>query len=252
MTKQSHLFAGRHLAWFSCGAASAVAAKLALEKHGPGVEVLYCDTSKDEHPDNARFLADVERWLGITVKLLSNPKYSTVEEVFAGERYMSGPAGARCTTELKKRPRFQYQDPADIHTFGFTSDEQDRIEQFEQNNPELLTDWPLRDAGITKEDTYRIVREAGIELPAMYRLGYSNNNCLGCVKATSPHYWNKVRVDFPLTFATRCERSRLLGVRLVRYKGERIFLDELPAAAVEVVKEDLSCGPQCSVSTPNV
>lgn len=208
--------------------------------------MLYCNTSRNEHPDNARFKADVERWLGVTVKLLNNAKYSTVEEVFDGERYMSGPAGARCTTELKKKPRFQYQDAADTHIFGLTADEEDRIEQFEGNNHELLLEWPLRDAGLTKADCLKVVADAGIELPWMYRLGYANNNCLGCVKATSPSYWNKVRVDFPDAFASRCEQSRRLGVRLVRYKGERIFLDELPAAATEQIKEDLSCGPQCS------
>ena len=37
----------RVVSWFSCGAASAVAAKMALEKFGPDVEVVYCDTSRN-------------------------------------------------------------------------------------------------------------------------------------------------------------------------------------------------------------
>lgn len=38
---------GRVLVWFSCGAASAVAAKLAVDKYrNDSVEVLYCDTLK--------------------------------------------------------------------------------------------------------------------------------------------------------------------------------------------------------------
>jgi PP-loop superfamily ATP-utilizing enzyme len=40
----------RVLVWFSCGAASAVAAKLAVEKYGDQCEVLYCDTLAYEHP----------------------------------------------------------------------------------------------------------------------------------------------------------------------------------------------------------
>jgi len=43
----------------------------------------------------------------------------------------------------------------------------------------------------------------------------------------------------------RAEQSRRLGVRLARYKGVRIFLDELPEDATEKITEDLSCGPQC-------
>lgn len=38
----------RRVVWFSCGAASAVAAKLAVEKYGDGCTVVYCDTSGDE------------------------------------------------------------------------------------------------------------------------------------------------------------------------------------------------------------
>jgi hypothetical protein len=39
---------GRVLVWFSCGDASAVAAKFAIQKYGSRVEVLYCDTFKYE------------------------------------------------------------------------------------------------------------------------------------------------------------------------------------------------------------
>lgn len=57
----------RRLVWFSCGAASAVAAKLAVETYGDAVDVVYCDTLATEHPDNERFLRDVERWIGRSV-----------------------------------------------------------------------------------------------------------------------------------------------------------------------------------------
>lgn len=213
-------------------------------ERGP-IELVYCDTSRSEHPDNARFLADVERWLGQKVQRIASAKYSTVDEVFERERYMSGVGGAKCTTEMKKKPRFRYQHPEDVHIFGLTADEGKRIAQFERNNHDLRIEWPLRDAGLNKADTLRIVSEAGIDLPVMYRLGFANNNCIGCVKAQSPKYWNMVRQYFPDVFARRAEQSRKLGVRLARYQGERTFLDELPPNAVEQINEDLSCGPQC-------
>ena len=49
----------RVLSWFSCGDASAVASKLAVEKYGDRCEVVYCDTLAHEHPDNFRFLKDI-------------------------------------------------------------------------------------------------------------------------------------------------------------------------------------------------
>lgn len=233
---------GRLLVWFSCGAASACALKLLADQNPVA---LYCDTSRNEHPDNARFLIDVESWTGCKVEKLKHKDYSTVEEVFDARQYVSGPAGAPCTVELKKVPRFQMQRPDDVHVFGMTVDEK-RIKQFEDSNFDLNLAWPLVQMGMSKTDCLAMIRDAGIEVPMMYKMGYENNNCLGCVKATSPHYWNKVREDFPDVFRLRAEQSRRIGCKLTRYKGERIFLDELPSNAKERVKEDLSCGPQCN------
>ena len=51
--------------WFSCGAASAVAAKLTLERWGNSCNVRIINNPvAEEDPDNRRFLADVEQWLG--------------------------------------------------------------------------------------------------------------------------------------------------------------------------------------------
>jgi hypothetical protein len=240
----------RVVVWFSCGAASAVAAKLALERFSPTHEVVvaYCDTSADEHDDNARFLADVELWLGIKIQVLRSEEFRSVDDVFAKRRYMAGIKGAPCTVALKKVPRFRFQRADDIHVFGFTADEGKRIAEFESRNPELTCAWVLRDAGVTKQSCYWELVRAKIDLPAMYRLGYRNNNCKGCVKATSPAYWAKVRRDFPEVFADRARRSRELGARLVRLRGRRIFLDELPDGdfSRSRIIEDISCGPECA------
>jgi len=237
----------RVVVWFSCGSASAVAAKLALDKYGDRVAVVYCDMSRDEHPDNQRFRADVERWLGVSVDVVSNPAYTSVDEVFERTRYMSGIQGARCTVEMKKVPRFAFQRADDIHVFGFTADEGRRIQRFRENNPELLHDMVLHDQGVTKERCHGIIAAAGIEQPMMYRLSYTNNNCLGCVKATSARYWNMIRRDFPEVFDRRVRQSREIGVQLTRVEGERVFLDELPADYLPADDEPISCGPDCQL-----
>ena len=235
----------RTVAWFSCGAASACAAKLALDRYD-NVEVVYCDTMASEHPDNARFFDDVQRWLGVPIQTIGNPKYESVDEVFEQTRYMAGIAGARCTVEMKKVPRFSYQQPDDLHIFGLTADEPERIAKFEQNNHDLKLAWVLQDANMSKARCLEMVDRAGIELPVMYRLGYRNNNCAGCVKATSARYWNMIRRDFPDVFARRARQSRELDVRLTRLDGERIFLDELPPDYMAGDLENISCGPDCA------
>ena len=243
----------RIIAWFSCGAASAVAAKETIRLF-PSREVIpvCCDTRPSEHPDNYRFSAEVEQWLGRKILYIRNSDYEYVDEVFERRRYMSGTNGARCTQELKKLPRLLFARSDDEHVFGFTANEyKTRILPFEQRNPGLRLMHVLYWLGITKQDCYRVIQSAGIELPTMYKLGFNNNNCPGCVKASSPWYWSMVRKHFPEVFKRRCEQSRALGVRLVEiHHHERIFLDELPDREFKTPrkKENLSCGPECGVS----
>jgi len=236
----------RRVVWFSCGAASAVASLLTLQKY-PDATLVYCDTMSSEHPDNARFLSDVERWLGVQVTIISSKTYSSVDDVFEKTRYMAGLKGARCTVEMKKLPRFNFQRADDIHIFGYTCEEKQRAIWFEANNPELTLEWPLITAGITKRRCYQTLQAAGIQLPAMYGLGFRNNNCIGCVKATSPRYWALIRDNFPAVFARRMAQSDELGVKLIILKGRRIFLSELPQADYSQLRlPNISCGPECA------
>ena len=242
----------RVLVWYSDGAASAVAAKLAVEKYGDRCEVVKCDTTNDEHPDNLRFRKDVEAWIGSPVVLIRSEKFSGIDEVFEQTRYMAGIAGARCTTELKKLVRQHYERPDDIHVFGYTADEWSRVQTFEQNNPELRCEWILCNAFLRKKDCLRLLSEAGIALPDMYALGFEHNNCLGCVKATSPGYWNRTRQHFPEAFERRARQAREIGARLVRVNGERLFLDELdPTEGIDEPDGQIECGPFCEMPEPS-
>jgi hypothetical protein len=237
----------RTLVWFSCGAASAVAARIAV-KEWPDCEVVYCDTSKHEHPDNKRFKADVEHWIGRPIKSLRSDKYEDIFDVFERTGWLVGPKGARCTTELKKKVREAYQRPGDLHVFGLTADEQTRIDKFESRHPDLDCAWVLAEAGINKTDCYDIIRRAGIELPAMYRLGFNNNNCIGCVKG-SVGYWNRIRQHFPDAFDRMAKLERRLGVAICRRGGgarERVYLDELdPNEGRHDPPQLMSCGLLC-------
>ena len=233
---------------------------MAIAKYGNAVEVCYCDTFAYEHPDNRRFLADVERWFGRSVKILRSDEYSDIFDVFEKTRWLVGIGGARCTTELKKMVRVAYQRPDDLHVFGFTADEGNRVERFRKENPDLFAEFPLFDGGITKAMCHQMVRAAGIEIPAMYRLGYKNNNCIGCVKG-GKGYWNKIRRDFPGHFDRMARMERKLNAAICKDEGvtdgkrwrKRLFLDELPPDAGRAEAEpDIECGVLCIHETENV
>lgn len=235
--------------WFSCGAPSAVASKMILDKYGKDNTVLIVNNPVvNEHGDNKRFLKDCENWLGVKIIRATNKNYPTcdITDVFEKRKYMSGVAGAPCTKELKKEARYQFEreNKIDYHVLGFTLEEKnrsDRFMRFERDNVIPI----LIDEKINRDDCFRIVQEAKIELPMIYKLGFPNANCIGCVKSQSPTYWNLVREKFPLTFIERSEQSRKIGCKLVKLKGKRIFLDELPDDAKGGKIKSWDCGIFC-------
>lgn len=236
----------RTVAWFSCGDASAVACSLAV-KARPETVVAHI-VIPSEHPDNERFAADCARWYGRDLVKLQSDEYRDTWDVWESRKYISGIAGAPCTTALKKEVRFAFQRPDDCHVFGFTVEETKRAETFRRNNFELDVWFPLIERGLTKQDCHALVRAQGIELPAMYRLGFQNNNCIGCPKGGAG-YWNMIRDHFPANFARMAELSRRLGARLVKQDGARIFLDELrPETGRRTVEPDITCSPLCSAT----
>lgn len=245
----------RVLVWFSCGAASAVAAKKTLWRY-PDAEILYCDTLKYEHPDNRRFMDDVSKWLGKEIKILKSDKYEDIYDVYDRTGWLVGPGGARCTTELKKNVRKAYQREGDVHVIGYTAEEQKRMDQIEESEWDVDFWWVLKEHKITKKDCYRILQDECIELPMMYKLGYNNNNCIGCVKGQQG-YWNKIRVDFPEMFEKMAKQERKMNVAINKtYAGDgkrkRVFLDELDPKAGRGVKEpDIDCGVMCVYNPDN-
>lgn len=243
--------------WFSCGAASAVAAKKTIELYGDVCNVRIVNNPiKNEDKDNSRFLADVQSWIGRQIEFAVNENYPgcDINEVFEDRRFMSGVLGAPCTQELKKRARQQWEgrNPHNYMVMGFTDDKKeiarsDRFRLTERDN--LLP--ILINAHISRADCFAILKEASIELPRTYAIGWPNGNCPGCVKATSPTYWNFTRQQRPDVFRERAEMSRRLGAKLVRYKGKRIYLDELPSDAIgrPMKNMNIECGIFCEERT---
>lgn len=236
----------RPVALFSCGAASAVATKLA-QKRWPDLRILYTEVV-EEHPDNKRFLADCERWFGQSVEVAGNDKYGrSIYDVFERERFIMSRHGANCTRHLKMRVRERVLKDAPVIVLGFTAEEEDRAEKFRAHHQHIVC--PLIEEGMTKENCLAIVERAGIELPAMYRLGYKNNNCRGCVKG-GKGYWNKVRADFPEYFERMAAMQDKLGPGSYFWQGkdggERISLRMLNPTEGRIDDEpEIQCGLFC-------
>lgn len=189
------------VAWFSAGISSFVAAYLSNPDR-----IVYVNVA-NQHPDTLRFIADAERILDRQIEIIGDQRYrQSVDEVIRRRRYINGAAGAACTTELKKRVRQEWErqnaHPGTVYVWGYDATERKRAERTRAAS-EFGVSFPLIERGLTKEDCHGIAAELGLKRPAMYDLGYANNNCIGCVKggavtgtrfaAISQKYLNKGR-----------------------------------------------------------
>lgn len=243
------------IAWFSAGITSTMACKLALEQYDD-VELFYIETGA-HHPDNARYIQDCQKWFGREIQTVQNKKgYADHFDVIRKTGYVNGPTGARCTLELKKEVRHTLQDQlkpdAQIFGFEFSKEEINRAIRFKEQHPETNPIYPLIEAKLSKNECAGIIAMAGIRLPEMYQIGYSNNNCIGCVKGKKG-YWNKIRQDFPGHFDKMAKAEREAGHACIKEDlpnggSVPVFLDELPPAKGRIPEAVVpECGIFCQV-----
>lgn len=238
---------------FSCGAASAVATKLVLAQH-PDAIILNAEIT-NEHHDNRRFFADCEKWFGKQITVLRDEKYGAdVIEVFRRTRYIKGRHGASCTGRLKRGLLRTFEQPGDVLVLGYTAEEQWRLDDFRENFPDRPVIAPLIERGLTKTDCKTMVERAGIQIPAMYRMGYENANCIGCVKG-GLGYFRAIREDFPEQFERLAQVESEIGpgAYILRHrsgplKGQRFPLRELPAGKADRSEWVPNCGLYCETA----
>lgn len=248
----------RVVIWFSAGVTSAVAAKIAVNKYQGvlPVRLVYCDTGSEDE-DNARFAQDAAKWIGFPLEIIKNEKYTDTIVVYLSSGFIKNQYGAKCTYELKKLPRRQYENlRTDLQVFGYDADEKERAQRFVENNPEVTVWFPLIDEGITKPMARQILAQAGIQEPRTYGEGFKNANCLktGCVKG-GMGYWNHIRKMRPDAFWRMAAIEREIGHAICSTEergenGERIkvpvYLDELPVNAGNYDSEPaFQCGLFC-------
>ena len=240
------------ISWWSAGVTSAVATKLAIDKHGKDNVLpvyFHIDTA---HPDNERFIRECEEWYGRDIMITKSHKHSNQFEVIEKDKYVNGPGGARCTLVLKKRVReriereMEYE--AQVFGFEFSKKEVNRAIRFKEQYPASKPIFPLIEKKLTKPECLYYLEAAGIERPEMYKLGYGNNNCIGCVKG-GKGYWNKIRKDFPEYFDRMAAAERLVGNSCLR----GVYLDELnPSSGHKQNYVMPDCGNFCEIEFSDI
>jgi len=243
---------------FSCGAASAVATKLALAQYGERVVIINAYIA-EEHEDNRRFAAECAQWFGRPVVDLRDTKYgASAINVFEAVGFIKSRQGASCSRRIKRGLLRTFEQPGDVIVLGFTSEEEDRRDDFIEHFPDRPALFPLIDARLSKADCKAMVERAGIELPMMYRLGYDNANCIACVKGGAG-YFRAIREDFPEQFerlaqaedkvaALHGDNARILRHRSGPLKDQRFPLRELGTGPIRRNEALPSCSFFCETA----
>jgi hypothetical protein len=204
------------VSWFSAGCSSAVATKIAKEKY-PDMRIMYIHID-DQHEDTMRFLHDCENWIGQKFEVMQSI-YKNVNDACLAASFVRSPHYAPCTYYLKKRVRKEWErqqlEPI-TYVWGFDCSEKIRAERLRYRfMPDYDHYFPLIENNLSKQDCHGITDKAGIKRPAMYDLGYPNNNCIGCIKGGAG-YWNQIKKDFPDVFESRCKLEDITGSHIFK------------------------------------
>lgn len=234
----------KRVVWLSGGVSSFIAGYCVRDMVD---EWIYIDI-EDQHPDTMRFIKDCERVLGVHVTILRSEEFRNVESVLRRFRFINSPHGAPCTGMLKKAVRKKWENEqfrtgeTDLcYIWGLDAGEVKRAERIKESFPEFTHEFPLIDRILSKQDCHAWIDRIGIKRPAMYDLGYNNNNCVGCVKG-GKWYWNRIRVDFPEVFEARAQIERDLKNTFIT----GVSLDELdPDAGRKNEEISQDCSIMC-------
>lgn len=189
----------RHVVMFSGGVGSWAAAKRVAQQHGTdNLTLLFADTRMEDE-DLYRFVREAAANVGGDLVTLTEGR--TPWEVFRDVRMLTARLDP-CSRVLKREQVDAWLEanciPAEtvVHV-GIDWSEEHRFTRLRDRR--AAEGWqyaaPLCEAPyLTKDDLFDWLRREQIEVPRLYRLGFSHNNCGGfCIKAGQGHFVNLLR-----------------------------------------------------------
>jgi len=192
----------RHIVCLSGGVSSAWVAMWA-NKNITGEILYYFNDTKWEHPDLYRFLDDLARVLKIAITYDSDGR--NPEQVFFDQHMLGNNRAPLCSRILKAERLQKFVNRGDTLYFGIDTTEIHRAARitpiYARHGCPCI--FPLIDNSVTKPDLLKWLTSTGIELPQMYKDGFSHNNCSGgCVRAGKKQ-WVSLLSIYPKVYAAR-------------------------------------------------
>lgn len=249
----------RYAVSFSGGVGSFAAACISVEEVGhKNVDLIFCDTTIEDL-DLYRFIVESAAKLNCNLVRLKDGRDPW--RVFKDKKYQGNTRTAHCSTELKQKPFREFishnYDGDTTIVFGFDWTETHRHDRAVKNWHPYIVDSPLIRKSVPKEDCLEYLKEYDIELPKLYKLGFTHNNCGGfCVKAGQAHYARLLHQLPEVYLYHENKQQELMALvpnvrpflritvnKELRYLTLREFREMLTAGYIQVDKYDVGgCG----------
>jgi 3'-phosphoadenosine 5'-phosphosulfate sulfotransferase (PAPS reductase)/FAD synthetase len=237
----------------SGGLTSAYVSKIVLEN--TDAELVFTDTGWED-PDLFRFLSELEMLLNKKITILKHEKYNNPEELFNGMGFLGSNRVPNCSRYLKvevlqKYLKEKYNNQCIVY-FGIDYSEKHRADRikFQYDKLGIETKFPLVESKdfFIKDKITTWLNTNGIEIPRLYKDGYTHNNCSGgCVRAgkkswihllkSNPEIYRereRVESSFKDGSYTYMKDISLKKLREEQGKHCNLFEDEMPCVCFEV------------------
>lgn len=181
----------KHIVSLSGGIGSYITLKRVISIHPCDTIAVFCDTLYEDK-DLYRFLKDIERKFNIEIIKLCYG--ATPYELELKDKFVYNSRVARCSVQLKSKIfmkwlKENFKENECILYFGIDFSESQRCEKIIKHYLPYKVEFPLCKELEYKNEYFNELSFDGIELPRLYRIGLSHNNCKGkCVKAGIGHY----------------------------------------------------------------
>lgn len=202
-----------HVVQYSGGIESWAAAQRVAAAYGTSNLVLLFADTLVEDPDLYRFLDQSAEQIGVKVTRVADGR--TPFEVFRDRRFLGNSMLAPCSTFLKQTPcrKWLEANAGPDNTVLYVGIDH---EEGARRRPGIVAGWapwkvefPMcQEPHLSKQDMFVWCEQAGIEIPDMYKLGFSHNNCAGmCVRAGQKH-WKHLYAVHPDRYALAEQREQ--------------------------------------------
>lgn len=172
-----------------------MAAKRVAEQYGKENVLLVFTDTKIEDEDLYRFMDETVKDLGAEFLHLADGRDPW--EVFFDEKYMGNSRFGLCTKRLKQEVfrnwlESNYKPDECVIYLGMDWSEEHRYTRAIPHWEPYTVKSPMCDEPyLSKDDMFKVLEDKNIELPRLYKMGFSHNNCGGfCVKAGHGHFKN--------------------------------------------------------------